>query len=205
MRAGKVRAIGSSAFPASEIVEAQWVAEKRGLARFRSEQPSYSILNRGIEREVLPALERYGMGALVWSPLAMGMLTGRYRKGQPLPADSARAKFFARQMSDARSLDAVEDLIPVAEAAGLSLTHLALGFVIAHPGVTSAIIGPRTMAHLDDALAGLEVRLSDEVLDQIDAIVAPGADIIPLEAAYKTPAITTAGLRRRPVADRAAA
>ena len=158
MRAGKVRAIGSSAFPASEIVEAQWVAEKRGLARFRSEQPSYSILNRGIEREVLPALERYGMGALVWSPLAMGMLTGRYRKGQPLPADSARAKFFARQMSDARSLDAVEDLIPVAEAAGLSLTHLALGFVIAHPGVTSAIIGPRTMAHLDDALAGLERR-----------------------------------------------
>lgn len=205
MRAGKVRAVGSSAFPASAIVEAQWVAERRGLARFRAEQPSYSILNRGIEREVLPSVERYGMGALVWSPLAMGMLTGRYRKGQPLPADSQRAKFFPKQMSDERTLDAVEQLIPVAAAAGLSLTHLAMAFAIAHPGVTSAIVGPRTMMHLDEALAGAEVALSDDVLDQIDAIVPPGTDIIQLEAAYKTPAITTPGLRRRPTGERAAA
>ncbi len=204
MRAGKVRAIGSSTFPASEIVEAQWVAEKRGLARFRAEQPPYSILNRGIEREVLPACHRYGMGVMVWSPLAMGMLTGRYRKGQPLP-DNARTKRFPTQMADERRLDAVERLIPVAEEAGLSLTHMAMAFVMAHPGVTSAIIGPRTMEHLGDMLAGAEVVLDDQVLDRIDEIVAPGAEAGPLGAAYDPPAITQASLRRRPVVERAAA
>src|SRR5580698_5300417 len=153
MRAGKVRAIGSSTFPASEIVEAQWVAERRGLARFRTEQPPYSILGRSTEREVLPVCQTYGMGALVWSPLAKGMLTGRYRKGQPLP-DSLRVKSFPQQMTDERNLDAVERLIPIAEAAGLSLTHMGIAFVMAHPGVTSAILGPRTMPQLDDLLAG---------------------------------------------------
>jgi aryl-alcohol dehydrogenase (NADP+) len=204
MRAGKVRAIGSSTFPVSEIVEAQWAAERRGLARFRAEQPPYSILNRGVEREVLPACERYGMGVMVWSPLAMGLLTGRYRMGQPLP-DSARAKFFPKQMSDARSLEAVERLIPLAEQAGLSLTHMAMAFVMAHPGVTSAILGPRTMQHLDDLLGGAEVRLSDDLLDRIDQIVPPGADVAPIEAAYNPPAILKADLRRRPAVERAAA
>jgi aryl-alcohol dehydrogenase-like predicted oxidoreductase len=202
MRAGKVRAIGSSTFPASEIVEAQWVAERRGLARFRTEQPPYSILDRGIEREVLPVCERYGMGAMVWSPLSKGMLTGRYRKGQPLP-DSLRVKYFAKQMSDARSLDAVERLIPLAEEAGLSLTHMAMAFVMAHPGVTSAILGPRTMRQFDDLIA--EVRLSDEILDRIDRIVPPGTDVAENGAAYVPPAIANAGLRRRPDAERAAA
>ncbi|WP_158817764.1 aldo/keto reductase [Methylocapsa sp. S129] len=202
--AGKVRAIGSSTFPASEIVEAQWVAERRGLARFRTEQPPYSILDRGIEREVLPACERYGMGAMVWSPLSKGLLTGRYRKGQPLP-DSLRVKYLPRQMSDARSLEAVEQLIPLAEEAGLSLTHMAMAFVMAHPGVTSAILGPRTMAHLDDLLAGAELRLSDEVLDRVDQIVPPGTDVGLNEAAYNPPAILKADLRRRPNAERAAA
>ena len=140
MRAGKVRAIGTSTFPASEIVEAQWVAERRGLARPRVEQPSYSILNRGIEREVLPTCEKYGMGVMVWSPLAMGMLTGRYRKGQQ--TESARVKFSPQYMSDAAKLNAVEQLILVAQEAGLSLTHMAMGFAIAHPGVTSANLGP---------------------------------------------------------------
>ena len=181
MRAGKVRAIGSSTFPVSEIVEAQWVAERRGLARFRTEQPPYSILSRSVEREVLPACQRYGMGALVWSPLAKGMLTGRYRKGQPLP-DSLRAKTFPEQMADERNLDAVERLIPIAEAAGLSLTHMAMAFVMAHPGVTSAILGPRTMQQLDDLLAGADVVLSDEILDRIDEVVAPGADAGPMLA-----------------------
>ena len=204
MRAGKVRAIGSSTFPASEIVEAQWVAEKHGLARFRAEQPPYSILNRGIEREVLPACQRYGMGALVWSPLAMGMLTGRYRKGQPQP-DSLRTRRFPKQMSDERRLDAVERLIPLAQEAGLSLTHMAMAFVIAHPGVTSAILGPRTMEHLDNLLAGAEVVLDDGLLDRIDEIVPPGADVGPIDAAYNPPAITQAPLRRRPAAERAAA
>jgi aryl-alcohol dehydrogenase-like predicted oxidoreductase len=204
MRAGKVRAIGSSTFPVSEIVEAQWVAERRGLARFRAEQPPYSILNRGIEREVLPACERYGMGAMVWSPLAMGQLTGRYRKDQQQP-DSARVRYFPAQMANEQRLDAVERLIPVAEAAGLSLTHLAMAFVTAHPGVTSAILGPRTMQQLDDMLAGVEVALGDDVLDQIDQIVPPGTDLGTLEANYSPPAITQAGLRRRPLAERSAA
>jgi len=204
MRAGKVRAIGSSTFPASQIVEAQWVAERRGLARFRTEQPPYSILNRGIEREVLPLCQRYGMGAMVWSPLAMGMLTGRYRRDKPQP-DSARVRYFPRQMADERRLDVVEQLIPLAEAAGMPLIHLAMAFVMAHPGVTSAILGPRTMEHLDEQLAGVEVVLSDEILDQIDRIVPPGTDVGPLEAAYNPPEVTTAALRRRPVTERAAA
>ena len=203
IRVGKVRAIGSSTFPASEIVEAQWIAERRGLARFRAEQPPYSILNRGIEREVLPACQRYGMGALVWSPLAMGMLTGRYRKGQQQP-DSVRVKRFPRQMSDERRLDALEQLIPVAEEAGLSLTHMAVAFVMAHPGVTSAILGPRTMQHLDDLLAGANVALNDEILDRIDKIVPPGTDVGPLDAGYNPPAITQASLRRRPAPERSA-
>src|SRR6187402_1422625 len=109
MRAGKVRAIGSSTFPVSEIVEAQWLAERRGLARFRTEQPPYSILDRGIERDMLPTCQRYGMGVMVWSPLSKGMLTGKYRKGQPTP-NSLRARFMPRQFSDERSLDAVEQL-----------------------------------------------------------------------------------------------
>ncbi|MCB8877920.1 aldo/keto reductase [Acidisoma silvae] len=203
MRAGKVRAIGSSTFPASQMVEAQWVAERRGLARFRAEQPPYSILNRSIEQEVLPICQQYGLGALVWSPLAKGMLTGRYRKGQTLP-DSLRVKVFAKQMSDERNLDAVECLIPIAEAAGLSLTHMAVAFVMAHPGVTSAILGPRTVQQLDDLLAGAAIILSDEILDQIDAVVAPGTDAGPVGALYEPPPVTQASLRRRPIAERKA-
>jgi aryl-alcohol dehydrogenase-like predicted oxidoreductase len=204
MRAGKVRAIGSSTFPASEIVEAQWVAERRGLARFRAEQPPYSILNRGIEREALPVCQRYGMGVMVWSPLAMGALTGRYRRGSAQP-DSGRARYFPKQMSDERRLDAVEQLIPLADEAGLSLTHMAMAFAVTHPGVTSAIIGPRKMEHLDDLLVGAGVVLDDEVLDRIDRIVPPGVDVGPIEAAYNPPAIVKADLRRRPIAERAAA
>jgi aryl-alcohol dehydrogenase (NADP+) len=202
MRAGKVRAIGSSTFPVSEIVEAQWVAERRGLNRFRVEQPPYSILDRGIERDMLPTCQRHGMGVIVWSPLSKGMLTGRYRKGQPLP-DSLRAKYFPRQMSDERTLDLVEKLIPLAKDAGLSLVHLALGFVMAHPVVTSAILGPRTMGQLDDLLAGMEVRLSDDILDRIDQIAPPGIDVGLNEANYTPPAILNADLRRRRTTDRA--
>jgi aryl-alcohol dehydrogenase (NADP+) len=205
MRAGKIRAFGASTFPASDIVEAQWVAERRGLARFRTEQPPYSILNRSIEREVLPTCERYGMGVMAWSPLAKGMLTGKYRKGEQTP-DTRRAKFFPKAMSDEGSLSAVEELIPLAESAGLSLIHMALAFVVAHPALSAAIIGPRTMEQLDGLLAGAGVALSDEILDRIDEIVPPGVDVAPLEgAAYAPPSITQAVLRRRPVAGRAAA
>ncbi|WP_433208848.1 aldo/keto reductase [Nocardia sp. CA-107356] len=202
VRSGKVRVIGTSNLPASEIVEAQWVAERRGLQRFRTEQPTYSILNRGIEREVLPTCQRYGMGVLVWSPLAMGLLTGRYRKGQP-PPRNARMNWVPRHLTDERKLDAVEQLLPLAKEAGLALTHLAMAFTIAHPGVTSAIIGPRTMAHLDDLLAGAAVTLDDEVLDRIDRIVTPGTDISPLDVSYVPPTIEHAALRRRSADERA--
>ncbi len=195
VRAGKVRVIGSSTMPASDIVEAQWVAERRGLERFRTEQPTYSILNRGIESEVLPVAQRYGMGTLVWSPLAKGMLTGRIRKGQA--TDLRRATRF-RSFGDEQRLDAVERLIPLAEEAGLPLTHLAMAFAIAHPGVSSAIMGPRTMEQLDDLLAGLDVVLPAEILDRIDAIVPPGTDVgVPDEAAYLPPALVDPALRRR--------
>lgn len=205
MRAGKLRAIGTSTFPAADIVEAQWVAERRGLARFRIEQQPYSILNRGIEREVLPACHQYGMGVSAWSPLAKGLLTGKYRKGQPQP-DTLRAKYFPTMMSDARSLEVVEQLVPLARDAGLSLTHLAMAFVLAHPAITAAIIGPRTMEQFDDLLAGVGVSLDDALLDRIDAIVPPGADVAPLEgSAYTPPAIQKLELRRRPLIERAAA
>jgi len=203
VRSGKVRTIGSSSFPASDIVEAQWAAERRGLERFRTEQPTYSILNRSIEREILPVTERYGMGTLVWSPLAQGMLTGRFRKGQQ--TDTHRAQYGFKHYSDERRLDVVEQLIPLAEQAGMKLTHLAMAFAIAHPGVTSAIIGPRTMEQLDDLLAGADVTLDDEVLDRIDEIAPPGTDAGPNDVAYTPPAISSVSLRRRPVAERSAA
>jgi aryl-alcohol dehydrogenase-like predicted oxidoreductase len=203
IHSGKVRVIGSSTMPASDIVEAQWVAERRGLERFRTEQPTYSILNRGIETEVLPVAQRYGMGTMVWSPLAKGMLTGRIRKGRQ--TDLHRATLLT-SFSDERRLDAVEQIIPLAEKAGLPMTHLAMAFAIAHPGVTSAIIGPRTMEHLDDLLAGINVTLTDEILDQIDEIVPPGTDVgTPDQSAYLPPALQRPNLRRRPVDERAAA
>lgn len=202
VRSGKVRAIGSSDMPASDIVEAQWVAERRGLERFRTEQPHYSLLDRSIEREVLPVAQRYGMGTVIWSPLASGLLTGRVRRGQE--TDLRRVRMFAA-LRDERRIDAVEKFIPLAEEAGLSLTHMALAFVIAHPGVTAALIGPRTMEQLDDLLAAAEVALGDEVLDRIDAIVAPGTGVGRMDQEYDTPPLLSASLRRRPVAERSAA
>ena len=202
IHSGKVRVIGTSAMPASDIVEAQWVAERRGLQRFRTEQPPYSILDRGIETEVLPVAQRYGMGILVWSPLAQGLLTGRIRKGEP--SDLRRTSRF-RHLTDERRLDAVEKIIPLAAKAGLPITHLAMAFAIAHPGVTSAIIGPRTMEQFDDLLASADVALTDEILDQIDEIVPPGTDVGTLDMAYWPPALQRPELRRRPVSERAAA
>jgi len=202
VHSGKVRAIGSSNTPASDIVDAQWVAERRGLERFRTEQPPYSILNRAIESEVLPTAQRFGMGVLVWGPLGQGMLTGRARKGQQ--TDLVRAGFM-KAFSDERRLDAVEQLIPLAAEAGLPMTHLAMAFAITHPGVTSALLGPRSMEQLDDLLAGLDVTLSDELLDRIDEIVPPGTDVGPLDQAYQPPALQHPRLRRRAVGERAAA
>jgi len=197
LRSGKVRAIGHSNLPPSEIVEAQWVSERRGLARFRTEQPHYSILNRGVEREIFPVCQRYGLGALVWSPLSMGLLTGRYRRRGGEAVSGAHLHWVPRHMTDERKVDAVEALIPLAEQAGLPLTHLALAFVIAHPAVTSAIIGPRTIEQLDDLLAGAGTSLDDDILNRIDEIVPPGTDLGPIDVAYVPPDLRHAGLRRR--------
>ncbi|MCX2953983.1 aldo/keto reductase [Lentzea sp. NEAU-D7] len=204
VRAGKVRAIGCSNLPAAEIAEAHWASERRGLERFRTEQPHYSILNRGVERDVLPVCERYGMGTLVWSPLAGGLLTGRYRGDRPSDGHPARMHWLPRHMTDEHKLDAVERLVPVAEQAGMSLTHMAMAFTVAHPGVTSAIIGPRTAAQLDDLIAGAGVVLGDDVLDRIDEIVPPGTDLGTLDIAYVPPALANPALRRRPSGERAA-
>ncbi|MFC7040278.1 aldo/keto reductase [Nonomuraea rubra] len=202
IRSGKVRAIGTSTTPAGDLIEAQWVAERRGLERFHTEQPPYSLLDRGIEREVLPVAQRYGMGTLVWGPLGQGLLTGRVRLGQ---ANDLRRASLARHLTDERRLGAVERLVPLAEEAGLPMTHLAMAFAIAHPGVTSAIIGPRTMAQLDDLLAGLDVGVDDDLLDRIDELVPPGTNVGALDQAYVPPALRSARLRRRPADERAAA
>ncbi|MBB4683926.1 aldo/keto reductase [Amycolatopsis jiangsuensis] len=200
LRAGKIRAIGHSNLPPSDIVEAQWVSERRGLARFRTEQPHYSILNRGIEREILPVCERYGLGVLVWSPLSMGLLSGRLRKGGAEQPSAGRLRWARKHMTDERKLDVVEALVPLAEQAGLSLPHLALAFVTSHPTVTSAILGPRTGGQLDDLLAGAETVLDDDLLDRIDEIVPPGTDVGPVDVAYVPPSLRQPRLRRRAAA-----
>ena len=209
VRSGKVRAIGSSTFPAEQIVEAQWVAQARGHVRFRCEQPPYSIFVRGIEAAVLPTCQKYGMGVIAWSPLAGGWLTGRYRQDTGVDMSSGRAQRLPQRFDPSlpgnkAKLAAVEELIKIAADAGCSLTHLALAFVVAHPAVTAAIIGPRTMEQLTDLLAGAEVALDDDILDRIDQIVPPGTNLNPADAGWQPPALTDPAARRRPQDARAA-
>ncbi|HET6809589.1 MAG TPA: aldo/keto reductase [Acidimicrobiales bacterium] len=202
IRQGKVRMIGSSTFPAEEIVEAQWTAERRGRERFVCEQPPYSIFAREIEAAVLPTCQRYGMGVIPWSPLNGGWLTGRYRRGQELPKGGRAARmpqrFDPSVPANARKLDLVEELLKVAADAGCSLTHLALAFVLRHPAVSAAIIGPRTMEQLTDQLPAVDAVLDDAVLDRIDELVPPGTNINPEDRGYAPPATTAAWRRRRP-------
>jgi aryl-alcohol dehydrogenase-like predicted oxidoreductase len=210
VRSGKVRAIGSSTFPAEQIVEAQWMAERRGHVRFRTEQPPYSIFVRGIEAAVLPTCQKYGMGVITWSPLAGGWLTGRITRETGVDMTSPRAqrlphRFDPSMPGNTAKLAAVEDLIKLAEEAGVSMTHLALAFVMAHPGVTSAIIGPRTMDQLMDLLDGGSVELGDDVLDRIDAIVPPGVTLNPPDAGWQAPVLMDAASRRRTAGTRSAA
>jgi len=201
IHAGKVRTIGSSTFPAEDIVEAQWVAERRGRERFRCEQPPYSLFVRGVEASVLPTCQRYGMGVIAWSPLNGGWLTGRYRRGEKPcggRADLQPQRFDPERPANARKLELVEGLDEVASSAGTSLTHLALAFPLAHPAVTSVIIGPRTMDQLTDLLTGAEVRLDDATLDRIDELVPPGTNVDPEDAGYVAPALRSTWRRRRP-------
>ena len=201
-RQGKIRYFGSSTFPGWQMVEAQWAAERRGLSRFRTEQPPYSILVRSIEWDVLPVAARSGMGVLVWSPLNGSWLTGRYRLGGEAPTGGRAARmpgrFDTSLPANQRKLELLEEVAKVAADAGVPITHLAQAFVLAHPAVTSAIIGPRMPEQLDDLLAGADVRLDDEVLDRLDAIVPPGTNVNPEDAGYVAPAVRSAWRRRRP-------
>jgi aryl-alcohol dehydrogenase-like predicted oxidoreductase len=201
IRAGKICYAGSSTFPASQIVEAQWAAQRRGRERFVSEQPPYSMLVRGVEAEVLPVCQRYGMGVIPWSPLAGGWLTGRYRTGGTLPtsrrAERIPLRYDMTLPGNQAKLAAAEQLARLAEEAGLSMIHLALAFVIRHPGVTSAIIGPRTMGHLDSQLGAADVVLSAEILDRIDQIVPPGTNLNQVDGGYLPPSLADPSLRRR--------
>ena len=183
VRAGKIRSFGASKVPASQIVEAQWTAERRGHGRFRTEQPPYSLLTRAIEYDLLPACLRHGLGVMAYSPLAGGWLSGRYRKGVQVsgPGSAARARlsgsYDAANPANAAKLEATEALGSLADEAGLTLIQMAVAFVVRHPAVTSAIIGPRTMEHLDGYLAADGIALSADILDRIDKIVPPGATI----------------------------
>jgi aryl-alcohol dehydrogenase-like predicted oxidoreductase len=199
-RAGKIRYLGSSTYPPSMIVEAQWAAEKHGLARFVCEQPPYSILVRGIETEVLPTCERYDMGVIPWSPLAGGYLSGKYRKGgseRSHRAERMPGRYDVTRPENQPKLEAVEQLVQVADEAGISLIDLALAFVLRHPAVTSAIIGPRTLEQLEGQLGAADVHLSDDVLDRIDEIVPPGTNLNPDDAGWRPPHLDDASSRRR--------
>jgi aryl-alcohol dehydrogenase-like predicted oxidoreductase len=198
---GKIRAFGSSTFPAHQMVEAQWVSERRGLGRFVSEQPPYSILARAVEADVLPVAEQYGLGVIPWSPLAGGWLTGRYREGVEPPKSSRQDRMPARydlsNPDNERKLEAAEALAQLAEESGMSLIHLALAFVLAHPAVTAPIIGPRTMEQLESQLGAVDVTLSDDVLDHIDEIVPPGVTLSRVDAGFSAPALSDRSSRRR--------
>ena len=202
VHAGKVRYIGHSTFPASAIVEAQWAAQDRGRERFRSEQPPYSILTRGIEAEVLPVCQRYGMGVIPYSPLAGGWLSGRYRKDGEVsgPMSYARQRLANRfdlsLPENQRKLEAAEQLAELSDQAGLTLIQLAIAFVLRHPAVTAPIIGPRTMEHLESQLAAADVVLPVDVLDRIDKIVPPGVNLNPADGGWVSPALDAAARRR---------
>jgi len=196
---GKIRYAGASTYPAWQIVESHWAAERQGLTRFVCEQPPYSIFVRHIENDLLPVAQSYGMGVIVWSPLAGGWLAGKYRREQSAPPPDSRAVRFAQRGSpvaarfdlsrpaNQRKLDLVEDLIVVADKAGVSLTHMSIAFTLAHPAVTSAIIGPRTLEQLEDLLAGADVRVDDATLDAIDEIVEPGSVLEEADRGWQPP------------------
>jgi aryl-alcohol dehydrogenase-like predicted oxidoreductase len=196
---GKVRYIGSSSYSGSQIVEAQVAARDRHLARFVTEQPPYSILVRGIEEDVLPTTQRYGMGTLSYSPLAGGWLSGKWRKDTaPTPTSAARpgARFDMTSVANQQKLEVVDALAQVADDAGITLIELAIAFVINHPGITSAIIGPRTMEQLDSQLTAADVTLSAEILDRIDELVAPGVTMNPDDNSYGAAELMPSARRR---------
>jgi aryl-alcohol dehydrogenase-like predicted oxidoreductase len=207
VRQGKVRYVGTSTYPGHTLVEAHWLSERRGLQRLASEQPPYSIFARHVELDVFPVARRYGMGVLVWSPLASGWLTGKYRTGEEIPQESRAAKFhtvspfFAARFDrgipgNQAKLELVEDLVRIADAAGLTLTEMAMAFTLAHPAVTAAIIGPRTADQLRDLMAGADVRLDAATLDAIDEAVPPGTLVSEPDRGWTGPWMEATARRR---------
>jgi aryl-alcohol dehydrogenase-like predicted oxidoreductase len=197
---GKIRSFGSSTFPAEQIVEAQWVAERRGRERFMTEQPPYSILVRGIERDVLPVAQAYGMGVIPWSPLAGGWLSGRFGEGKENTSRRAEripARYDLSEPGNQKKLEVVTALAKVADEAGLSLLELALAFVLEHPAISSAIIGPRTMEQLESQLSAPDIVLDARVLDQVDELVPPGTNLNAADAGWSPRVLSKARLRRR--------
>jgi aryl-alcohol dehydrogenase-like predicted oxidoreductase len=201
VHAGKIRYAGSSTFPASEIVEAQWVAERRSRERFVCEQPPYSMLVRGIEADVLPTCQRYGMGVIPWGPLGGGWLSGRFRQGSDDLTSRRAARIPDRYdlslPANQRKLEAADALAALADEAGMSLVHMAVAWVINHPAVTAAIIGPRTMDQYKTQVDAAEIVLDADLLDRIDEIVPPGTNFSFSDAGYSPPAIARASTRRR--------
>jgi aryl-alcohol dehydrogenase-like predicted oxidoreductase len=200
VHAGKIRYFGSSTFPASQIVEAQWVARDRGLERFKTEQPPYSILVRGIEADVLPTAQRHGMGVIPWSPLGGGWLSGRYRKGAELPsstrADRLPHRYDMSLPGNQRKFEAADQLGALADEVGIPLVEIAIAWVINHPAVTSAIIGPRTMEHLESQLPASDRKLDQAVLDRIDEIVPPATSFNYADGGFANPALEASARRR---------
>jgi aryl-alcohol dehydrogenase-like predicted oxidoreductase len=201
VHAGKIRYFGSSTFPADMTVQAQWVSFTRNLGRFSTEQPPYSILVRGIERDLLPVAQGYGMGVIPWSPLAGGWLSGAFGEGKENTSRrSARlpARYDLSVPENQKKLEIVNELAKLADEWTLTLIEMALAFVLEHPAVTSAIIGPRTMEHLESQLTAADIRLEPAVLDRIDELVPPGTNVNPGDAGYIPPSLTDASKRRRP-------
>jgi aryl-alcohol dehydrogenase-like predicted oxidoreductase len=202
VRDGKVRYIGSSTFPAHQIVQAQWAAERRGRERFVCEQPPYSMLIRRIEADVLPVCQQYGIGVIPWSPLAGGWLSGKYRKGGESPGSSRRAQMLPSRYdmslpANQAKLEAADALAQLAQDAGITLIEMALAFVTTHPAVSAAIIGPRTIEQLESQLGALETELGADVLDRIDEIVPPGVNVNPADTGWDAPWLTDSSQRRR--------
>lgn len=198
VHSGKIRAWGTSTFPAEELVMAQWAAERGGTIGPHTEQPPYSILCRGIERDVLPTALRFGMGIVTWSPLSGGWLTGKYTRADAAPTGSRAATNPAHfDIANESKFDAVEGLASIASDAGLSLTHMALAWNVEHPAITCALLGPRTEEQLADLLGAAELRLDSETLDAIDRIVAPGITINPADPGWTPPGLDATMRRRR--------
>ncbi|MDG1410549.1 MAG: aldo/keto reductase [Acidimicrobiales bacterium] len=198
VRMGKIRAWGTSTFPAEDLVETLWAARRCGAVGPHTEQPPYSILCRGAERDILPVAQRYGMGTLAWSPLSGGWLTGKYRRDTPPPPGSrgdTNPDHFDGTNHD--KLIAVEALATIADKAGLSLTHMSLAWATEHPALSAALIGPRTEAQLDDLLQASDLLLTPDILDMIDTVVPPGTTINPTDLGWNPPGLTTNARRRR--------